>query len=195
VTRLLVLLALVGVGLLLVDRPRRRSYMFVVMHTYRCMDEALGIKSFELDRRAKKRRGVLAGILKAILGPLGFWLVDYLWPPTQFGGVAALPFFHRRLKYVTLHLLSVPWPKRYHVWHVQGVTARWTTEIDANVGGFLERAERRFADALFLKRTGSTFDTRDHRDDNPPTGRLTIMRAKPAPAPPTGVPFEEVASE
>jgi hypothetical protein len=175
-TRALLLLALPGVAWLVVNEPRRRSYRALLRRCYRCMDEALGLRTFELDRRAGMRRKWGWLLPKELVG--------FLWPATEFGGVAALPFFGRRQRYLHLRLRPVPWPRRFHTWHVQGVDAHWTSEVRANAGGFVERAERAFADFLFLKHTAGVFDTRDHRDDHPPAGMLTITRAKPAAAVP-----------
>lgn len=181
----LLLLALVGVAAWATNEPRRRSYRALLRRCYRRFDDVLGIKAFELDRRAGKRRSW--GWL------LPRELVNFLWPATQFGGVAALPFYRRRERYLHLHMRPVAWPRRFHSWHVQAVTVRWTSEVDANVAGFVERAERAFADVLFLKRTAGMFEVHDHRDDHPPAGLLTLRRARPAAVPDTLAAHEELA--
>jgi hypothetical protein len=182
---LLPLLIVLGLAVLVVNEPRRRSHARLVRRCYRRMDVALGIKAHILEHRANQRR------------KYGWFLppkmTNFLWPPVQYGGIAALPFLRRRELYIHLHARKPPWPTRWYTWHIQGGTVEWTMEVDASFAGFLERIERGFADFLFLKYRPGLFDLRDHRDKHPPAPRVTVMRAKPAPVPDQLVAHEELA--
>jgi hypothetical protein len=59
----------------------------------------------------------------------------------------------------------------------------WTTEVNASLSAFIERAEQGFADFLFLKYRAGMFAITDHRDEHPPAPRLTLTRTKPAHVP------------
>jgi hypothetical protein len=182
---LLPLLVVLLAGVWVVHERRRRSYVRLLRRCYRRMDVALGIKAHILEHRANQRR------------KYGWFLppkvTNFFWPPTQYGGIAALPFLRRREMYVHLHMRQVPWPRRWFTWHCQGGTVEWTMEVDASFAGFIERVERGFADFLFLKYRPGLFDVHDHRDDHPPAPRVTVTRAKPAQVPDQLVAHEELA--
>lgn len=172
-----ILLTLVlWVAFWLVDRPRRRSYKAMVRRAYDRFDTAFGIKAKVLQNRATARRRY--GWF------LGRRTSEFLWPATQYGGVAALPWFRKREQFITLHLRKVRWPRRYRTvrdWY--GITASWTTEVDATTSGFVDRAERAFADLLYLKWKPGLFDVHDHRDDKNRAGKLTLTLARPVAVP------------
>jgi len=174
----LVLLLVVAFGLALVDQPRRQSRRRLTRRVYRHVDEVLGARKFENDRRAT-RHHYLAFFA-------GQRLANLLYPRAQLGGTAALPPLRRMTRYVALDLPARSWPQRYHRWDVRSVTLRWTSEAGANAANFIEWLERGrpvqgggLAQALGLEWTPGLFEhQRDWSRD-----RVRFDRTRPAAVP------------
>jgi len=178
----LVLLALAGAGWWAVGQPRRTSRRRLVRRVYRHVDEILGARRFELDRRVARRR---------LLAFFSHDLANLVYPTVQYGGSAALPSTRRMGRYVQLDLAPVAWPKKVRTWHVRAVTLRWTSEANALGEGFSTLLARKMAQALLLDGAGK-LEASPAWDQ----GRITLTRTRPARPIPERVPFEgEVASE
>jgi hypothetical protein len=168
-----------GLALLVAAWPRLTSKAKLTRRVYRHVDETIGARKFENDRRATLNRR-----WRLLVGPK--W-AGLLYPHTQLSGAAVLPGTRRVRRYVTITWtdpppwfrevrlpgLAVPvlWPTPWRVWHIAAVTLRWTSEAGANSPNFVEWLERGrptqgggLAQALGLQWSSSLFDhTADYR--------------------------------
>lgn len=176
-TRVLLLLALAGVGWWALSQPRRVSYRRLLRRVYRHVDEVLGARKWENDRRASRRR---------LVQWFSHDLANLLYPMAQYTGAAALPATRRMQRYVHLTLPARrPW-QRYHRWEVRSVWLSWTPEAAANGGNFVEWLERGrpregggLAQALGLEWTAGLFEHTFDRDRD----RIRFDRTRPAVVP------------
>lgn len=171
----LVLLALAGAFVVLLDAPRRSSRRRLIRWLYRHEDEALGGRKWESDRRAGRRR---------LLAFFSHDLANLIYPVVQLGGAAALPGHRRMGRYVVdLPLPAKPWPRPYGRRDVTQATFSWSPEAHANAPGFLDTVGRKFADALDRKWAADLFEVTDHRLDSRPRRAATYRLRKAAPMP------------
>ncbi|HEV8652820.1 MAG TPA: hypothetical protein VG276_26395 [Actinomycetes bacterium] len=146
----LALLTVLAAGAWAVGWPRRRSRARILRRIYRNLDELLGVRRFENDRRATLRH-----YWKPFLGRD---LTDLLWPVPQLGGAAALPPTRRQARYVHVHWPPQPWPRACRRHQVRVVTlGPWTSEADITPA-FFDRAERKLAQALSLEHAPGMFE-------------------------------------
>jgi hypothetical protein len=203
VTRLLVLVAVLLAGLFLggwaalwwrdrVPFGQRQLVRRVYIH----VDELLGSTRTENQLRAGKRftvqRWLGRGTTRKGNKKLGTAIADWFWPmPPQAGGTTKRPSVKRMGQFVRLEFARPrTWTKPYRIWDIEAVVLHWTSEANALGAGFGDVLGRKVAQALLLKGV-SQLDQEFH----PEVGRIIYRRTKPAVPPPTGVPFEEVASE
>lgn len=174
-TDLLVLVAMLAVGLFIVDLPRRTSRTRLVRWIYRHTDEPLGARKWENDRRAGRRR---------LLAFFSRDLAALVYPSTQLGGAAALPGLRRMRRYVVdLPLPHKRWPRSWLRRDITQASFTWSPEAHSNAPGFADTVGRKFADALDLRWSQDLFEVDDHRSDKPPRRALTYRLAKAEPMP------------
>jgi len=145
----LALLTVLAAGAWAAGWPRRRSRARITRRIYRHVDEALGARRLENDRRATLRHW-----WKPVLGR---GLVDALWPVPQLAGAAALPTTGRQRRYVTPKLPPRPWPRRWSRWDVAEVTLRWTSEAHVHAPSFFDQLAKKLAQALGLQWSDALF--------------------------------------
>jgi hypothetical protein len=145
--------------------PRRRSRARITRRCYVHLDEALGARRLENDRRATLRHW-----WKPVLGRE---LTDVLWPAPQLAGAAALPTTARQRRYVQPQLPPRPWPRPWRAHEVGAVTLRWTSEAHVHAPSFFDQLERKLAQALSLEHTPGMFT----RATDWPHDRVTLTRA------------------
>jgi hypothetical protein len=172
VTRLLVLFAVALLALFLVDLPRRTSRHRLERRLWRHVDEVLGARKLEADRRASRRR---------LVQYLSHDLANLMYPVTQLQGAMAYPGRRRRHRYVYPDLAPKPWPRRFHRWDIRAVTLRWTSEAAVVLSGdqWFGRLEKQVAQALGLEWRAGIFS----RDIDWSRDLVTLARAKPAHVP------------
>jgi hypothetical protein len=183
----LVLLALVGVGLFLVDLPRRTSFNRLERRMWRHVDGVIGARKLEGDRRASRRR---------LVGFFSRDLANLLYPPQQLQGAMAYPGRRRQRRYVRLGLRSKPWPRRFHRWDITWVELHWTSEAAANSPTFWEWIEKGkptegggVAQALGLEWKPGLFERQVDRSRD----LVRLVRTKPAVVPDDVTAEEELA--
>src|SRR5262245_3876426 len=137
---LLALAFLLGLGLVLVDLPRRVSRFRHLRWVYRHVDQPLGARTWENDRRVGRRR---------LIGFVSRDLANLLYPATQYGGAAALPSRKRMRRYVVdLPLPAKRWPRPWFRRELTQASFTWSPEATSNSPGFVDIVGRKFADAL-----------------------------------------------
>jgi len=168
----LVLLLIVAFGLALVDLPRRHSRERLERRLWRHVDEVLGARKLEADRRASRRR---------VVQFFSHDLANLMYPATQLQHAMAYPGRRRRRRYVYPAYSPVAWPKRLHRWHIRGVTLRWTSEAAVAVSGeqWFGRLEKQVSQALGLEWRAGMFS----RDIDWSRDLVTLARAKAAHVP------------
>jgi hypothetical protein len=177
-TRLLVLVAVLLAGLFLADLPRRTSRDRLSKRLWRHVDEVLGARKLEADRRASRRR---------VVQFFSHDLANLMYPATQLQHAMAYPGRRRRRRYVYPDYTPVPWPRRLHRWHIRAVTLRWTSEAAVALSGdqWFGRLEKQVAQALGLEYRAGMFS----RDIDWSRDLVTLARTKLAHVP------DELAAE
>jgi len=165
----LLLLALVGAAWWAVSLPRHLSRERLERRLWRHVDEVLGARKLEADRRASRRR---------VVQFFSHDLANLMYPPTQLQHAMAYPGRRRRRRYIYPAYAAVPWPRRLHRWHIRAVTVRWTSEAAVALSGdqWFGRLEKQIAQALGLEWRAGIFD----REVDWSRDLVALSRAKPA---------------
>lgn len=171
-TRVLLLLALVGVAAWAANLPRHLSRERLERRLWRHCDEVLGARKLEADRRVSRRR---------VVGFFSKDLAALMYPAVQYQGAMAAPGRRRRRHYVYPDYRPVPWPRRLHRWHIHAVTLRWTSEAAVAVSGdqWFGWLEKQVAQALGLEWRAGIFD----REVDWSRDLVALSRARPAHVP------------
>jgi len=163
------LLVLVGLAAWGMHLPRQVSRERLERRLWRHVDEILGARKLEADRRASRRR---------VLQFFSHDLANLVYPAQQLHGAMAYPGRRRRHRYVYPAYSPIPWPRRLHRWHIRAVTLRWTSEAAVAVSGdqWFGRLEKQVAQALGLEWRAGIFD----REVDWSRDLVAVSRAKPA---------------
>lgn len=180
---LLPLLIVLLIGIWTISLPRIHSRDRLERRLWRHVDEDLGARKLEADRRASRRR---------VVQFFSHDLANLLYPPTQLQHAMAYPGRRRRRRYVQptfrarpwfqfWHGLPVVWPARFHRWDIGPTTYRWTSEARVAVLGeqWFIRLEKQHAQALGLEWRPGLFD----RDVDWSRDLVTLAQGRPAHVP------------
>jgi hypothetical protein len=162
--------------------PRRRSRARLIHRIFRNVDELLGVRRFENDRRASRRHWWV------VLG--GRAVADAFYPATQLGGAMALPATRRQARYVHVRWPPRPWPEPWRKHDLREVTlGPWTSEAHVHTPSFFDQLERKLAQALSLEYRDGMFQ----RAVDWPADRVTLTLAVAAPVPDNLTAAEDLA--
>jgi hypothetical protein len=169
---LLILLALALLTLFLVDLPRRTSRDHLERRLWRHVDEWIGARKLEADRRASRRR---------VVQFFSHDLANLLYPPTQLQHAMAYPGRRRRRRYVQPTWRPRPWPRKLHRWDIGPTTYRWTSEAPVATSGdrWFVRLEQQHAQALGLEYRPGLFN----REVDWSRDLVTLAQGRPAHVP------------
>jgi len=169
---LLPLLVVAGLGVWVVGLPRRLSRDRLERRLWRHVDDWLGARKLEADRRASRRR---------VVQFFSHDLANLLYPTTQLQHAMAYPGRRRRRRYVQPTWRHKPWPLRLHRWDIGPTTYRWTSEASVAMSGdqWFTRAEKQHAQALGLEYRPGLFD----RDVDWSRDLVTLAQGRPAHVP------------
>jgi hypothetical protein len=172
VRTVLLLVVLAGLGTWAVNLPRRLSRDRLERRLWRHVDEDLGARKLEADRRASRRR---------VVQFFSHDLANLLYPATQLQHAMAYPGRRRRRRYVQPTFRAKTWPRRFHRWDIGPTTYRWTSEARVAFIGeqWFLRMEKQHAQALGLEWRPGLFD----RDVDWSRDLLTLAQGKPAHVP------------
>lgn len=171
----LALVAMIGLAVVVLSLPRWTSQTRLRRWVYRHVDQPLGARSWENDRRTQRRR---------VVGFFSHDLANLMYPSTEYGGAAALPGQRRMRRYIVdLPLPPKTWPRPWFRRNITQASFTWSPEAHSNAPGFADTVGRKFADALDRVWTPDLFDVTDHRMDRPPRRVLTYRLAKAEPVP------------
>lgn len=175
-TRALLLLVMVGVAAWAVGLPRHISLHRLERRVWRHVDEVLGARKLESDRRVGRRR---------VVGFVSHDLAALLYPAVQYQGAMAIPGRRRRRRYVQLELARPPWPARVRFWHVRAVDLHWSSEAPGRkTSAWFDWVQEQVALALGLDPHADPLE----REVDWSRHLVRLERTPPAQPPPTRVP-------